>query len=325
VAAVSPPAGSTAGGTTVTISGANLSGATAVDFGSAAASSFTVDSSTEIRTTSPSRPAGKVEVTVTTPSGTSSANPATTTNSSGVTRSTDLFNYVAPPPPERFAPKPIPPVVRVIGPSRPFQLSKYVTVTYSATDPVSAVRTYDVRYIVAAWNGEFGAYVYPPAWQHTVRSSQTLVGSPGHEFCFSVRASSAAGGVSRWSAERCTERPVASRSLSAPKLGWKRESGSAHYLGKYLKTTHDGAELRLFGVRLDQMSLVVTRCPACGNIAIYLNGTHWKTVSTYGRTTRHGVVITLPRFALRKATIALRDVSRRRRIVIESVGVSLDA
>jgi hypothetical protein len=71
------------------------------------------------------------------------------------------------------------------------------------------------------------------------------------------------------------------------------------------------------------MSLVVTRCPACGNVAIYLNGAHWKTVSTYDKTTRHRVVITLPRFAPRKATIALKDVSEHRRIVIESVGVSL--
>lgn len=323
IAAVSPAAGSTAGGTTVTISGANLSDATAVQFGSAAALHFAVDSSTEITATSPPQTAGQVEVAVTTPSGTSSTSPASATNSSGETRSTDLFRYVAPPPPKRLVPKPVPPAVKVTGPSRPFQLSKYVTVTYSATDAASPVRAYDVRYAVAAWNSAFGAYVYPPAWQHTARTSQTLVGSPGHEFCFSVRASSAAGGVSQWSRARCTERPVASRSLSAPRPSWERKSGSAHYLGTYLKTTHVGAELRLFGVKLDQMSLVVTRCPACGNVAIYLNGAHWKTVSTYGKTTRHRVVITLPRFAPRKATIALRDVSEHRRIVIESVGVSL--
>jgi autotransporter-associated beta strand protein len=77
VTAVSPANGSTAGGTLVTITGTNFTGATEVVFGTALASSFTVVSPTQITATSPAGTAGAiVDVTVVTgggPSDTSSA------------------------------------------------------------------------------------------------------------------------------------------------------------------------------------------------------------------------------------------------------------
>jgi IPT/TIG domain/Nidogen-like/Carboxypeptidase regulatory-like domain len=68
---IRPTKGPTTGGTIVTIKGTNLDEATAVDFGSTPAASFTIDSSTSITAVSPQEPAGKVDVTVTTPGGTS--------------------------------------------------------------------------------------------------------------------------------------------------------------------------------------------------------------------------------------------------------------
>src|SRR5207247_1482356 len=65
----SPDGGSTAGGTTVTIIGTGLAGATGVRFGTAAAT-ITADSSTQITVTTPPG-TGTVEITVTTPAGTS--------------------------------------------------------------------------------------------------------------------------------------------------------------------------------------------------------------------------------------------------------------
>jgi hypothetical protein len=67
----SPGEGPTAGGTVVTISGTNLTGATAVTFGSTGAKSFTVISATEVTAVSPARPPETVNLTVTTPAGTS--------------------------------------------------------------------------------------------------------------------------------------------------------------------------------------------------------------------------------------------------------------
>jgi alpha-tubulin suppressor-like RCC1 family protein len=73
---LSPAEGSAAGGTSVTITGTNLTGASAVMFGSTSASSFTVNSSTSITAVAPAGVAGAVGVTVTTPSGTSAVSGA---------------------------------------------------------------------------------------------------------------------------------------------------------------------------------------------------------------------------------------------------------
>lgn len=61
--------GPAAGGTTLTITGTGLAGATAVRFGSVDAASFKVNSATSITAQSPAGTAGIVDVTVTTPNG----------------------------------------------------------------------------------------------------------------------------------------------------------------------------------------------------------------------------------------------------------------
>ncbi|MGW4074468.1 IPT/TIG domain-containing protein [Streptomyces asiaticus] len=68
--AASPAQGPTAGGTTVTLTGSNLLGATAVRFGAVNATSFTVVSATQITAVAPSG-SGTVQITVVTPGGTS--------------------------------------------------------------------------------------------------------------------------------------------------------------------------------------------------------------------------------------------------------------
>ncbi|WP_181725085.1 IPT/TIG domain-containing protein [Nocardia gipuzkoensis] len=68
---VSPSQGPTSGGTTVTLTGTNLTNATAVTFGATPATSFTVVSATQITAVVPPGFAGAVNVTVTTPGGAS--------------------------------------------------------------------------------------------------------------------------------------------------------------------------------------------------------------------------------------------------------------
>ncbi|MEV7471829.1 IPT/TIG domain-containing protein [Streptomyces kronopolitis] len=69
--AVSPNQGPTSGGNTVTLTGTNLTGTSAVTFGSTPAASFTVISPTQITAVAPAAVAGVVSITVTTPAGTS--------------------------------------------------------------------------------------------------------------------------------------------------------------------------------------------------------------------------------------------------------------
>jgi hypothetical protein len=78
VSGLAPNKGPTVGGTTVTITGTNLRGVTAVHFGSAAATSFAVKSDTEITATAPKHAVGKASITVTSPGGRSTNSPHTT-------------------------------------------------------------------------------------------------------------------------------------------------------------------------------------------------------------------------------------------------------
>ena len=86
VTGISPTTGPPSGGTSVTVTGTDLSGATAVDFGSTPGT-ITADSATSLTATAPAG-TGTVDVTVTTPDGTSA------------TSSADQFTYtvVQPPP-----------------------------------------------------------------------------------------------------------------------------------------------------------------------------------------------------------------------------------
>ncbi len=84
ITSISPASGSISGGTGVTITGTNLNGASSVKFGSTPATSFTVESETQISAIAPPSSApGAVDVTATTLAGNS-----TTGNS-------DLFSYTA--------------------------------------------------------------------------------------------------------------------------------------------------------------------------------------------------------------------------------------
>ena len=74
VSSLAPNAGPAAGGTSVTITGTNFTGATAVKFGATTAS-YTVNSATQISATSPAG-SGTVNVTVTTAGGTSAVSTA---------------------------------------------------------------------------------------------------------------------------------------------------------------------------------------------------------------------------------------------------------
>ena len=86
VTSILPTSGPVAGGTPVTITGSGFTGASKVLFGTVAASSFTVNSATQITAVSPAAAvSGTVDVRVTTPGGTSAISPA------------DKFTYVAPP------------------------------------------------------------------------------------------------------------------------------------------------------------------------------------------------------------------------------------
>jgi hypothetical protein len=86
ITGLSASSGATAGGTQITISGSYLTGATAVNFGTVAATSFTVDSDNSISATVPPHTVGSIDVSVQTAAGASAATSA------------DQFTFQAPAP-----------------------------------------------------------------------------------------------------------------------------------------------------------------------------------------------------------------------------------
>jgi hypothetical protein len=84
VTGISPTSGSIAGGTSVTITGTNLTAATAVYFGTTAAS-FIVNSGTQITATSPASIGGPFDIRVVTPQGTSAISAADVFTYNGAT------------------------------------------------------------------------------------------------------------------------------------------------------------------------------------------------------------------------------------------------
>jgi len=120
VTGLSVNAGPTGGGTTVTITGTNLSGATAVTFGGTAATGYTVLSGTQISATAPAGAAGTVDIRVTTVGGTSA------------TSASDQYTYVAAPTVTAVSP--------VAGPTAGGTTVTITGTGFAAANPTGAVK-----------------------------------------------------------------------------------------------------------------------------------------------------------------------------------------
>ena len=107
ISALSPVSGTTAGGTSVVITGTNFIGTTAVTFGGINATSFVVNSATQITAITPPRAPGSATVAVVTPGGTITTNftfsslptattlsPTSGTTSGGVTVTINGTNFI---------------------------------------------------------------------------------------------------------------------------------------------------------------------------------------------------------------------------------------
>ncbi len=211
------------------------------------------------------------------------------------------------------------PVVTLTAPATLFGLSRSIAVRYSATDTGSDVATYDIRYRSARWNGRFSAYT--TKWSKVAVTTETFAGSLGYEYCFGVRARDHAGNLTAWTADKCAVVPLDDRSLTATTAGWVRGTSTSTYLKTLTKTTTLGAKLQINGARTHLLAIVVTACPSCGNVSIYLGSTLWRTVSTTAATTRYKVIIVPPSFSFRTTNITLKNASRKL-LVIDGLGIA---
>jgi hypothetical protein len=210
------------------------------------------------------------------------------------------------------------PMASITEPAHLFPASKTLTVRYSATDTISGVARYDVIRRSAPWNGTFGT----PTVSHVTATSQSFTGTPGNEYCFSVIAYDKAGNASAQTSERCGVVPLDDRDLGLATTGWTRGTSSGAYLGTVTRTTTAGAKLRKTGAQLNRIALIVTQCSTCGRIAIYFNGTLWRTISTFASSTHYKVVLIQPLTYLKTRTIELKAVDAGKKVVIDGLSVA---
>jgi hypothetical protein len=203
VTSIAPTSGPAAGGTSVTVTGTNFTGVTAVKFGSNNASSFTVNSATSITTTAPAG-SGTVDVTVTTPGGTSA------------TSGSDQFTYVAAPTVTSVAPGSGPAVggtsvtitgtnftgataVKFGGTAASFMFVSATSIT--ATSPARSAGIVDVTVTTAGGTSATGVadgftYVAPTFTLSVgVSGSGTVTSTPSGISCGSTCSASFASGT----------------------------------------------------------------------------------------------------------------------------------
>ncbi|MGD9990591.1 MAG: TolB family protein [Candidatus Nanopelagicales bacterium] len=149
--------------------------------------------------------------------------------------------------------------------------------SWSGKDAGSGVASYDV-----AWRYSGGTWKSPSAWSATTAKSVVLPVAAAKTYCWHVRARDKAGNVGPWSAERCSRTPYDDRALSASST-WARRTGSGYLFGTLTSTSISGARATsnasVSGTRVD---LVVTRCPACGSVDVYIGSTKVGRISTAG-------------------------------------------
>jgi hypothetical protein len=133
VSGISPAIGPTSGGTTVTVTGLDFEEVSAVEFGGVAASSFTVDSGTQITAVSPAHSAGAVPLTVTTTGGTSGGTTAQFTYEAPAAQTTG-GNGDTTPPPVNAPPAATPPAAKCVVPKLKGKKLKAAKKTIIAAD-----------------------------------------------------------------------------------------------------------------------------------------------------------------------------------------------
>lgn len=214
------------------------------------------------------------------------------------------------------------PTLAMTGPGTPYTLTTSLAPAWSAKDVGGGLANVDVRWARAAYNGGFTSPAYPSSWQRTTATKGTLSGAaPGYTYCFWARARDKAGNVSAWSPPRCSAVGLDDRSLTAS-TGWTRVANSVFYRSTATATSRSGVALVRKGVQAKRIYLVATRCPSCGTVGVYWNGTLIKKVNLSASTTTRRSVLGITSFSsVRSGTLTIRTLIRNKTVQIDGVAL----
>ncbi len=197
------------------------------------------------------------------------------------------------------------PVLAGTTPTRSIVLGPDVVYGYGAVDDHAGVKSYDVRYRRARYDGAYTAWVSRTGWLGRTATTVSVPATPGYEYCFGFRARDRLGNVSAWHDEQCIAAPVDDRAFVAS-AGWSRATASGYYRSTYTQATAGGATLSLGGVTARQLVLVATTCSSCGSVTVYHAGVRLRTLDLRSSKTQRGVELWLPwQGTLRTGTVRL--------------------
>jgi hypothetical protein len=176
------------------------------------------------------------------------------------------------------------------------------TFMWSATDDASGIASFDVRYRRAPYNGGFGRWTYV---NDTTARQLSVPMSAGYDYCLQVRATDRSFNTSGWTAPACIARALDDRSLAAATGGWTRGGHKGYYFRTFTGATSRGRTLTRSGAQLDRVGIVVTRCPTCGKVDVYVGKKFLGTVPLHAASLQRSKIVLLPPFSLRTRLVRL--------------------
>lgn len=213
----------------------------------------------------------------------------------------------------------------MVAPTARFMRAKTFGVSWMASDALTGIRNYDVKYRRAKFSAStYAGWTLPP-WQDRVAvTSVTLTSLVGYTYCFSMRARDRAGNISAYSRSRCTSVPVNNTSFTHSS-GWQLLTGSGYYLNTFSYSSYQNASMSLSGVIYKHLALLATTCPSCGTVGVYRGSTLLATVSLVTSTTikRHVIPVANTTTVTTPGLITIRVMSSGKPVRIEGLGVSL--
>ena len=213
------------------------------------------------------------------------------------------------------------PTVRRTGPGTYGTTAGRVRFTHEGGISSSAVKSYDLRWRRARWDGSFGDWTRPAGWQGTTATGVTKSLAGGWTYCVQVRARNRAGQLSAWTGGRCLTRALDDRRLTASP-GWSTRTGDDYYQGTFRATKQKGATLSRSGARVRRVGVVATTCPSCGTVAVLVDGKRVGRVSLRSAGFQRAQVRMLPAFARRHATVTLKVVTSGRPVQVDGLVLS---
>lgn len=218
---------------------------------------------------------------------------------------------------------PIPPAqLKITTPTaKGFRLTKSIPLTWSASD-ASGIDDYDISWSGYRWNGK--QYAQRTWLSHRSKTSAKFKGSYGMSYCFRQRARDTVGNISNWSKATCTAIPLSTQHLGYGSA-WMLVQRSNLFAGDAIVATKKNARMTLAGVTTEKLSLVVSRCPSCGEIRVYWNGNLVRKVDLSSSKTAHRRVIALKSWPnAHSGKLVVKVVSAGKPVQIEGVALYRD-